>query len=83
MKTIVFADDAVLVQSGNNLVKWQNRVNREVAEVTDWLIANTPSLNISKTKHILITKKHVNTDSFKINVNDNRTERISITSNLV
>ena len=75
MKTILFADDTVLVQSNNNLGKLQNSVIHEMTEVTDWLTPNKLSLNISKTKYMLITNKHVSTKSFVINVNSNRIER--------
>jgi len=75
MKSILFSDDTVLVQSDNNLGKLQNSVNHEMTKVMDWLTANKLSLNISKTKYMLITSKHVSTDSFVINVNSNLTER--------
>jgi len=35
MKTILFADDTVLVQNDNNLGKLRNSVNREMTNVTD------------------------------------------------
>jgi len=35
MKTILFADDAVLAQSDNNLGKLQNSVNCEMIKVLD------------------------------------------------
>jgi len=38
----------------------------------DWLTAHKLSLNISKTKYVLITNKHASTESFAINVNGNR-----------
>jgi len=75
MKNILFADDTVLVQSDNYLGKLQNSVNREMTKVMDWLTANKLSLNISRTKYMLITNKHVSTKSFVINVNRNRYER--------
>jgi len=37
MKSILFADDTVLVQSDNNLGKLQNSVNHEMTKVMDWL----------------------------------------------
>ena len=58
MKSIHFADDTVLVQSDNNLGKLQNLVNHEMTKVMDWLTANKLSLNISKTKYMLITNKN-------------------------
>ena len=75
MKSILFADDTVLVQSDNNLGKLQNSVNHEMKKVMDWLTANKLLTNISKTKYMLITNKHVSTESFVINVNRNRIER--------
>jgi len=41
----------------------------------DWLTANKLSLDLSKTKYMLITNKHVSIESFVINVNSNRIER--------
>ena len=74
MKSILFADDRVLVQTDNNLGKLQNSFNQEMTKVMDWLTANKLSLNISKTKYMLITSIHVSTESFVINVNSNRIE---------
>ena len=45
-----------------------------MTKVMDWLTANKLLLNISKIKYILITNKHVSTESFAINVNSNRIE---------
>ena len=78
MKSILFADDTVLVHSDNNLGKLQNSVNHEMTKVVDWLIANKLSLNISKTKYMLITNKHVSTESFVINLNRNAIERTDV-----
>ena len=75
MKSILLANDTVLLQSDNNLGKLQNSVNHELTKVMDWLTANKLSLNISKTKYMLITNKHVSTESFVINVDRNRIER--------
>ena len=75
MKSILLADDTVLVQSDNNLGKLQNSANHEMTKVIDQLTANKLSLNISKTKYMLITNKHVSAESFVINVNSNRIER--------
>jgi len=85
MKSELFADDTDLVQSDNNLGKLQNSVNPEITKGMNWLTANKLSLNISKTKYVLyvlITNKHVSTESFVINVNSNRIE-ITLTSTLV
>ena len=39
MKTALFADDTVLVESDDNLGKLQNSVNREMTKVMDWITA--------------------------------------------
>jgi len=57
MKSILFADDTVLLQSDNNLGNLQNSVNHEMAKVMDWLTANKHSLNISKTKYVYVDHK--------------------------
>ena len=75
MKTTLFADDTVLVQSDNNLGMLLNSVNREMTKVMDWLTANKLPPNISKTKYMLITNKCVSMESFVTNVNTNRIER--------
>jgi len=75
MKSILFADDTVLVQSDNNLGKLQNSLNCEMTKVMDWLTTNKLSVNKSKTKYMLIANKHVSTESFVINANSNRIER--------
>jgi len=75
MKIILFADDTVLLQSDSNLENLQNSVNHEMSKVMDWLTANKLSLNIAKIKYMLITNKHVSTESFEINANRNRIQR--------
>ena len=74
MTNILFADDTILIQSDNNLGNLQNSVNCEKTKVMDWLTANKLSLNISKTKHMLITNQDVSTESFATNANGNRIE---------
>jgi len=46
-----------------------------MTKAMNWLTTNKLLLNIFKTKYILITNKHVNTESFAINANGNRFER--------
>ena len=75
MKTILFADDTILVQRYNNLEKLQNSIYCEMTNVIHWLTANKFSLNISETKYMLLTNKHANTVSFDMNVSGNHIER--------
>jgi len=78
MRNILFTDDAVLVQSDIDLESLQNLANCEMTKITDWLTANKLLLNFSETKYMLITNKHVSTESFKINANGNNIERTLI-----
>jgi len=59
IKTMLFADDTVLVQSDNNLGNLKSSLNCEMTHAMDWLTANKLSLSISKTKYMVITNKHV------------------------
>ena len=80
---MLYADDAALVQSDNNLGNLRNLVNREITKVMVELTTNKLSLNISKTKYVLITNKHANAESFAINSNGCRTEGTLISKHLV
>jgi len=57
MKTILFDDDTVLVQSDNNLEILQNTVNCEITKDMDWLTAIKFSLNISKPNTMYVDHK--------------------------
>jgi len=46
-----------------------------MTKVMDWLTANKLSSNISKRKYMLITNKHICTESLIIDVNSDRIER--------
>ena len=79
-KSILFADDRVLLQIDNNLETLQNSVTSEMAN--NWTEIKLP-INISQTKYMLIVNKHVNTDYFETNVKGHLIERALSSGTLV
>jgi len=59
------------------IIIWKLYKTRSSVKVNDWSTANKLSSNISIKICMLFTKKHVNTDSIKININDHRMEGTS------
>jgi len=51
--SIVFADDTTLQLSSSNIVK----ANKELDKFADWFKANKLTLNISKTKYMILKDK--------------------------
>ena len=49
----IFADDTNLFYSNSSLVELESIVNYNLRMVSDWLMANKVSLNISKTNFII------------------------------
>ena len=54
----LFADDTFLSQESDNFVDLQKKVNKEPMNVSRWLEINKLTLNISKTKYMLVTNKN-------------------------
>ena len=64
----LFADDTFLCAQENNLEKLQTTVNHELSKVYNWLAANKLTLNVSKSKFMLITnRKNISKLSILIN----------------
>jgi len=65
-----FADDTVLSISGSNSTELQNRVNRELCKVNEWLCFNKLSLNYSKTPYMIVSRKNNQLIDFNVKIND-------------
>ena len=52
---VQFADDTTLFMAGKNLSDLNNKVNSDLNNIFNWLCANKLSLNISKTKYMVIS----------------------------
>ena len=62
-KTILFADDTTIYATGNNSADPFEKVNEDLSHLTDWFRANQLSVNVSKTKYMLISNKNNTTKS--------------------
>ena len=69
----LFADDAALLVSDNNINKLKKKVNKEVKILHEWLIRNKLTLNLSKTKYMLFGSNNKLTEKsrkkFRITIN--------------
>ena len=56
----LFADDTFLCTQNKNLGELESEVNHELGKVAEWLSCNKLTLNIKKSKYMLISnKKHI------------------------
>ena len=72
LDNILYADDAALMLADSNVKKLKRAINRELAQLDDWLISNKLTLNLTKTKYMLISNINVLTakdrKKFKITI---------------
>ena len=54
-----FANDTTITLSGTDLEILTNEIEKELAKVLDWLLANKLIINLSKTHSMLFTNKKV------------------------
>ena len=54
-----FANAATITHSGTDLEILTNEIEKELAKVLDWLLANKLIINLSKTHSMLFTNKKV------------------------
>ena len=55
--SILFADDTTLQLSSSNIVSLYEQANVELDKLADWFKANKLTLNISKTKYMILMNK--------------------------
>ena len=83
---ILYADDTTMISSmctftsdRRDTASIDANINRELSKISDWLIVNKLSLNISKTKFIQFHHKQkiMNEDNYpKLKINDSEIERV-------
>ena len=59
LENILYADDAALMLADKNVKKLKRSINQELALLDDWLISNKLTLNLTKTKYMLISNTNV------------------------
>ena len=65
----LFADDTFLCAQNKNIMALESEVNTELLKVYNWLASNKLTLNISKSKFMIITNKK-NIPVFEVKVNN-------------
>ena len=55
--TNLYADDAAFIASADNAAVLEQKFNAEVEFISDWMRANKLTLNYTKTKIMLFSKK--------------------------
>jgi hypothetical protein len=77
---VLYADDAALVISANNLKKLRQKINREANSFYSWLVDNKLTLNYKKTKFMIITNKKYDKvlfKKFRLNINKNNIKLVT------
>lgn len=69
----LFADDTFLCAQNQNIQMLQSEVNNELYKVAQWLSSNKLTLNIKKSKYMIISNKR-NIPKLSININQSHLE---------
>ena len=77
-KVLLFADDTCLSLESNNFKQLQKEANKELKKINRWLTINKLTLNISKSK-FMIVKRHTkdNIENVQLKINGKKLERCS------
>lgn len=77
-KLILFADDAVLVYTDNNIDTIQAKMQADLDLIAAWLMENKLTLNAEKTKYMLIKQRPNNIlyENFKLSINNKPIQRV-------
>ena len=76
---VLFADDAALVVSAQNLKQLTKLLKNESNSFFDWLVSNKLTLNYKKTKYMIISRKGIPKKLLKkvnLNINKNNIKQI-------
>jgi hypothetical protein len=65
-KSILFADDTTVYQSGSNVKDLYANINLDLKMLGDWFYSNKLSLNTGKSNYILFTNMNISCDEPKI-----------------
>ena len=65
----LYADDTFLCAQNKDFNLLENEVNLELRKVFDWMSSNKLTLNISKSKYMIVTNKR-NVPAISVKIND-------------
>ena len=77
----LFADDACLSYSCDNISKLQTEINNELKSINQWRKINKLSVNFSKSNYMIFSKKKINSNII-ITMEGNKLERVNKTKYL-
>ena len=72
----LFADDTFLCAQNTDFKLLESEVNIELDKVADWLLANKLTLNVKKSKFMIISRKH-NIPPVSLTIKENGLEKCS------
>ena len=72
LETSLYADDAALLMADTKLKSLKVKLNQQLSTLNDWFISNKLTLNLSKTKYMLIANRNKITEKerkkFKLSI---------------
>ncbi len=71
----LYADDTFLCYQHDDINVLEREVNPELDTVYRWLVANQLTLNIKKSKYMIISRKKIDFSSFSIKINETKLEK--------
>ena len=78
LKVKLFADHTMLTMESDNYTDLQKNVNLEINKVYKWLCANKLTLNITKSKYMIVTNKKTPSEGkFRVKINGTVVEKCS------
>ena len=77
----LFADDTSILLANKNLDVLEQAVNSELGKVSEWLLVNRLSLNVSKSNFLLISS-HTTDRNIKVNINSRELKQENYTKYL-
>ena len=78
LKVKLFADDTLLSMESDNYENLKTEVNLEINRVHKWLCANKLTLNVSKSKYMIIAnKRKPPKEDFEVKINNVKLDRCS------
>lgn len=69
---LMYADDAALIVTGESMQEIEIKTNDELANISNWFMSNKLTVNVKKTKYMIIHSRHksINLDSIQIKINN-------------
>lgn len=68
----MYADDAASIVTGESIKEIEIKTNAELANISNWFMSNKLTVNMKKTKYMIIHSRHkpINLDSIQVKINN-------------